>query len=124
MTTICVAPDALSETDHPAQLCRAVIASTVGPDRRALHAPPALQRLFNWPPAVVSNSPAPLIATALLAMLGSSYMIAAYILFCAIVSIISTALLPDYANRDISEEFARQVAPAAANASNRQLSFG
>jgi hypothetical protein len=29
-------------------------------------------------------------------------MIAAYILFCAIVSIVATALLPDYTNRDIS----------------------
>jgi hypothetical protein len=26
----------------------------------------------------------------------------AYILFCAIVSIVATALLPDYTNRDIS----------------------
>jgi hypothetical protein len=31
---------------------------------------------------------------------------AAYILFCAIVSIVATALLPDYTNRDISEEHA------------------
>jgi hypothetical protein len=45
-----------------------------------------------------------LIATALLAMYGSGYVIAAYILFCAIVSIVSTAMLPDYTNRDISEE--------------------
>jgi hypothetical protein len=32
--------------------------------------------------------------------------IAGYILFCAIVSIVSTAMLPDYTNRDISEEHA------------------
>jgi hypothetical protein len=32
--------------------------------------------------------------------------IAVYILFCAIVSIVSTAMLPDYTNRDISEEHA------------------
>jgi O-antigen/teichoic acid export membrane protein len=30
--------------------------------------------------------------------------IALYILFCAIVSIVATALLPDYTNRNISEE--------------------
>jgi MFS family permease len=56
--------------------------------------------------SVVSGGPAPLIATALLAMYGSGYAIAAYILFCAIVSIVSTALLPDYTNCDISEEHA------------------
>jgi hypothetical protein len=44
----------------------------------------------------------PLIATALLAAFGSGYMIAAYILSCAIVSIVATALLPYYTNRDIS----------------------
>jgi MFS family permease len=56
--------------------------------------------------SVISGGPAPLIATALLAMYGSGYAIAAYILFCAIVSIVSTAMLPDYTNRDISEEHA------------------
>jgi len=56
--------------------------------------------------SVISGGPAPLIATALLAMYGSGYVIATYILFCAIVSIVSTALLPDYTNRDISEEHA------------------
>jgi len=56
--------------------------------------------------SVISGGPAPLIATALLAMYGSGYAIAAYILFCAVVSIVSTAMLPDYTNRDISEEHA------------------
>jgi len=32
--------------------------------------------------------------------------IAGYIAFCAVVSIIATALLPDYTNRDISQEHA------------------
>ena len=50
------------------------------------------------------GGPAPLIATALLAAFGSVYAVAAYTLFCAIVSIIATALLPDYTNRDISGE--------------------
>jgi MFS family permease len=54
--------------------------------------------------SIISGGPAPLIATALLAAFGSGYVIAVYILFCAIVSIIATALLPDYTNRDISEE--------------------
>ena len=33
-----------------------------------------------------------------------SYVIALYILFCAIVSIVATALMPDYTNQDIAEE--------------------
>jgi MFS family permease len=56
--------------------------------------------------SVIAGGPAPLIATALLAATGSGYAIAVYILFCAVVSIIATALLPDLTNRDISEEHA------------------
>jgi len=56
--------------------------------------------------SVVAGGPAPLIATALLAATGSGYVIAGYIAFCAVVSIIATALLPDYTNRDISQEHA------------------
>ncbi|WGR95592.1 MHS family MFS transporter [Bradyrhizobium sp. ISRA443] len=56
--------------------------------------------------SVISGGPAPLIATALLATYGTGYAIAAYILFCAVVSIIATAMLPDYTNCDISEEHA------------------
>jgi MFS family permease len=54
--------------------------------------------------SVFAGGPAPLIATALLAATGSGYAIALYILACAIVSIIATALVPDYTNRDISHE--------------------
>jgi MFS family permease len=54
--------------------------------------------------SVIAGGPAPLIATALLARFGSGYAVALYILFCAIVSIVSTSLLPDYTNRDISAE--------------------
>jgi hypothetical protein len=43
----------------------------------------------------------------LFAAFGSSYAVAAYILFCAIVSIIATAVLPGYTNRDISGEDAK-----------------
>ena len=45
--------------------------------------------------SIISDGPAPLIATALFAAFGSGYVIALYILFCAIVSIVATALLPD-----------------------------
>jgi MFS family permease len=56
--------------------------------------------------SVVAGGPAPLIATALLAATGSGYAIAVYIAFCAIVSIVATVMMPDYTNRDISQEHA------------------
>jgi MFS family permease len=55
--------------------------------------------------SVIAGGPAPMIATALLATFASGYAIAFYILACAMISIIATALLPDYTNRDISEEY-------------------
>ena len=54
--------------------------------------------------SIVAGGPAPLIATALLAWTGSGYSIALYILASALISIAATAALPDYTNRDISEE--------------------
>src|SRR6266851_119354 len=60
--------------------------------------------------SITAGGPAPLIATALLAATGSGYVIALYILFCVIVTILSTIFLPDYTNRDISEEGAYGVA--------------
>jgi MFS family permease len=54
--------------------------------------------------SVIAGGPAPLIATALLASTGSGYSVAAYIMITAVVSIVATALLPDYTNRDISQE--------------------
>ena len=35
---------------------------------------------------------------------GSGYVVALYILFCAVVSVVTTIFLPDRTNRDISEE--------------------
>ena len=52
--------------------------------------------------SVTAGGPAPLIATALLAYYGSGYAIAAYIFLCGVISVIATALLPDYTNKDIS----------------------
>ena len=54
--------------------------------------------------SIVAGGPAPLIATALLAAFGSGYPIAGYIFLCAVVSVVATLFLPDYTNRDISEE--------------------
>ncbi len=57
--------------------------------------------------SVIAGGPAPLIAAWLFAQFGSGYAIAAYILVCSILSLISTAMLKDYTNRDISEEYDR-----------------
>jgi MFS family permease len=54
--------------------------------------------------SITAGGPAPIIATALLAAYGSGYVIAGYIAICAIISIIATAMMPDYTGRDISEE--------------------
>jgi MFS family permease len=55
--------------------------------------------------SVIAGGPAPLIATALFAAYKSGYAIALYILVCAVISLVSAALLPDYTNRDISAEY-------------------
>jgi metabolite-proton symporter len=57
--------------------------------------------------SVIAGGPAPLIAAWLFAQYGSGYAIAAYILVCAIISLISTAMLKDYTNKDISQEYDR-----------------
>jgi MFS family permease len=56
--------------------------------------------------SLTAGGPAPLIATALFAAYGSSVAIAGYIAIMAVVSIVATALMPDYTGRDISEEHA------------------
>ncbi len=61
--------------------------------------------------SVIAGGPAPLIAAWLLAQYRSGYAIAGYILLCAILSLISTAMLKDYTNRDISNEYDRTLAP-------------
>jgi len=60
--------------------------------------------------SVIAGGPAPLIATALFARYNTGYAIAVYILFCAVLSLISTAMLNDYTGKDISEE--RHLTPA------------
>jgi metabolite-proton symporter len=55
--------------------------------------------------SVIAGGPAPLIATWLFAHYHSGYAIAFYIAACAVVSLIATALMPDYTGRDISMEY-------------------
>src|ERR1700676_1228971 len=56
--------------------------------------------------SIIAGGPAPIIATWLFATYHSSLPIAIYILVLAIVGIISTSMLTDYTNKDISEEYA------------------
>jgi metabolite-proton symporter len=53
--------------------------------------------------SIIAGGPAPLIATALFAAYHSAYAIAIYIALCSVVSLISTALMPDYTGKDISD---------------------
>ncbi len=57
--------------------------------------------------SIIAGGPSPFIATALFAKYHSSVPIALYIVVCAIIGIVATALLRDYTNRDISEEYER-----------------
>jgi MFS family permease len=57
--------------------------------------------------SVIAGGPAPLIATALFAHYGTGYAIAVYIAACAVVSLVSTAFMPDYTGKDISQEYDR-----------------
>src|SRR5690348_4626566 len=54
--------------------------------------------------SIIAGGPAPFIATWLFATYHSTFPIGIYIVICAIISIIATALLPDYTNKDISTE--------------------
>jgi MFS family permease len=55
--------------------------------------------------SVIAGGPAPLIATALFAAYHSGYAIAIYIALCAVVSLISAGLMPDYTGKDIGQEY-------------------
>ncbi|HET6184635.1 MAG TPA: MFS transporter [Acetobacteraceae bacterium] len=56
--------------------------------------------------SIIAGGPAPLIATALFASYGTWVAIAAYITACAVITLIATAMMPDYTGRDISAEYA------------------
>src|SRR6516164_2035297 len=55
--------------------------------------------------SVIAGGPAPLIAAWLFAEYQSGYAIAAYILVCAVISLIATALMKDYTGKDIDGEY-------------------
>ena len=55
--------------------------------------------------SVIAGGPAPLIATALFATYHTGYAIAIYLALCAVISLVSTALMPDYTSKDVSAEY-------------------
>jgi metabolite-proton symporter len=55
--------------------------------------------------SITAGGPAPLIATALFAAYHTGYAISIYIAFCAVVSLVSAAFMPDYTGKDISAEY-------------------
>jgi MFS family permease len=55
--------------------------------------------------SITAGGPAPLIAVALLAAYASYVPVAIYIVFCAVVSLIATILIPDRSRSDISQEY-------------------
>jgi metabolite-proton symporter len=55
--------------------------------------------------SIIAGGPAPLIATALLASYHTGYAVAIYIAACAVVSVVSAAMMPDYTGKDISAEY-------------------
>ena len=55
--------------------------------------------------SIIAGGPAPLIATALFASYRSPWPIAIFISICALISVIAAALLKDYTNLDIHDEY-------------------
>jgi MFS family permease len=55
--------------------------------------------------SIIAGGPAPFIATALFAAYGSGYAIAGYILACAVITIIATAMMTDYTGKDIEGDY-------------------
>jgi hypothetical protein len=56
--------------------------------------------------SIIAGGPSPIIATWLFATFHTSLPIAIYIALCAVIGIVSTALLTDYTGKDISAEYA------------------
>ena len=57
--------------------------------------------------SIIAGGPSPFIATWLFATYHSSLPIALYIMVCGVIGLIAAAMLTDYTNKEISEEYAR-----------------
>ena len=96
---------ALSDAQHSAELRKAVIAATVGTEAFTPRLRYSGASLGYQLASIIAGGPAPLIATALFAAYQTGYAIAIYIAACAVVSLVSAALMPDYTGQDISAEY-------------------
>jgi MFS family permease len=54
--------------------------------------------------SIIAGGPAPIIATALFAAYGSGYAVAIYIAACAVVSLISASMMPDFTGKSIGDD--------------------
>src|SRR5262249_31724478 len=61
-------------------------------------------RGYQWA-AVIAGGAAPLIATWLFAQFKSGYVVAVYILLCAVITLIACSLMKDYTGKDIEGEY-------------------
>ena len=55
--------------------------------------------------SIIAGGPAPIIAGLLFAQFHSGYAISIYIAACAVISLIASAMMPDYTGKDISAEY-------------------
>jgi metabolite-proton symporter len=55
--------------------------------------------------SIIAGGPAPLIATWLFGLTGSGYVIAGYVLVCAVITLIATSMMKDYTGKDIEGEY-------------------
>ena len=116
---------ALLNTAAPAWIFLAIVLSLV--PHAMMYGPQAALIAESFPPrlrysgaslgyqlaSVIAGGPAPLIATWLFARTHSGYAIAFYILACAVISLVAAALLKDYTNKDISEEYDTELEASA-----------
>jgi hypothetical protein len=56
--------------------------------------------------SIIAGGPSPFIATWLFATYHSSLPIAIYIMLCGVIGFVAAAMLTDYTNKEISEEYA------------------
>jgi metabolite-proton symporter len=105
----------LIDTLAPAAIFIAIVVSLIPHDMQ--YGPQAALIAESFPPrlrysgaslgyqlaSIIAGGPAPIIATWLFATYKTGYAISAYILLCAVISLISAALMPDYTGKDISD---------------------
>jgi MFS family permease len=105
----------LIDTAAPALVFIAIVLSLIPHDMQ--YGPQAALIAESFPPrlrysgaslgyqlaSLIAGGPSPLIATYLFATYHSGYAISVYIAICAVISLISAAMMPDYTGKDISD---------------------